>query len=160
MRFTGCLAAIVCASLVGCASPRDVARELMKHGDVQGAERQLVIGARDGDGAAWNDLGVLYHRQGRIGEAVDAFTMGARYGDPTARANLARNGLPIPAADLAGRSSTDALGTGIGAFTDGYNRGGSNFPLPTDAPGSVVCDARQTSMGPPLMNKSFEVNCR
>lgn len=116
------LPVLAIALLFGCASPRQVGSEALARGDLRTAEQQLTIAARQGDGAAWNDLGALYHRQGKIQQAIDAFNMGARYGDPTARANLARNKLPVPAADLA-KSATAPDTSGLAAALDGFNRG-------------------------------------
>lgn len=111
--------------LAGCATAQSLGRASLDRGDLKGAERQLTQSIRQGDTSAWNDLGVTYHRQGRIQEAIDAFNMGARYGDPTARANLARNKLPIPPADLASapRSSSDGVAEAIDGFNRGYSGG-------------------------------------
>lgn len=122
------LSALFTALLFGCAaSPRQLGSEALTRGDLRTAEQQLTIAARQGSGATWNDLGNLYHRQGKIQQAIDAFNMGARYGDPTARANLARNKLPIPPADLvrapSNTSSTDGIAAGIDGFNRGYNSG-------------------------------------
>jgi tetratricopeptide (TPR) repeat protein len=115
--------------LTACATPFRLGEQAFARGDLAGAERQYTTAIRSGDPSAWNNLGVVYYKQGKVQAAIDAFNMGARYGDPTARANLARNHLPIPAADLASAhgSSTD----GMAAALDGFNKGYSG--------GSVTC---------------------
>ncbi len=149
-------------ALSGCADHHRIAQDARNRGDLRSEEHHLSIAARQGDGAAWNDLGVLYTKQGRQQLAVEAFIMGARYGDPTARRNLAARNLAIPAADLAARR-TDALAEGLNAFTQGYTgtrpSQEPNVRLEPSGPSSATCDARQTSMGRG-MNQTFQINCR
>jgi len=117
--------------LIGCAaspSHHQIGVAALNRGDFQSAERELTLAIRDGDSSAWNNLGVTYGKQGRRNAAIDAYKMGARYGDPTARSNLAALNVPIPAADLTSRStesSTDGLANALDGFNRGYQGGGS-----------------------------------
>lgn len=86
--------------LAGCANPHRLGQESLQRGDTQLAERQLQQAIRDGDTSAWTSLAVLYRRQGKAKAATDAYIMGARYGEPIARAALAQMKLPVPPADL------------------------------------------------------------
>ena len=148
------------ALIAGCASPHEAGRAAMERGDFRVAEQELITAARRGDGAAWNDLGVLYHRQGKIQAAIDAFNMAARHGDPTARATLARNKLPVPAPDLAQRPPP-AASDGLAAGLQGFNRGYAPAPTPAQPDAiNLDCTARQTSMGPAAMNRTYNVQCR
>jgi hypothetical protein len=120
------LAIFAAAALVaGCAaSSHELGSQALARQDWAAAEQHLVRAVRNGDRGAWNDLGVAYHRQGRITMAIEAFKMGARYGDPTARANLERNNIPVPPADLAARPAGGDY-SGAAAFLEGFNRGRS-----------------------------------
>jgi hypothetical protein len=153
MRPSVLAAALLCAAVAGCASPLQVGQLLLQQGDLSGAEKQLAIAARQGSGAAWNDLGVVYQREGRTREAIDAFTMGARYGDPTARSNLARSHLPVPPADLAGAAVSPPQDGGPGnleavmrGFLAGQAERAAAQPSVEIRP-TVTCNAQQTAVG-------------
>lgn len=122
MRYMLCAIALL---LTACATPNDLGRQALSRGDLPGAEREFTQAIRHGDASAWNSLGVVYERQNRLRAAVAAYTMGARYGDPTAIENLSHNNLPIPKADLAATrpSSTDGLAAALDAFNRGYSGG-------------------------------------
>jgi hypothetical protein len=111
--------------LAGCASgpsPHYLGAQALRQGDLPTAERHLRQAVSQGESSAWNDLGVVYGRQGRIQLAVDAFKMAARYGDPMGKENLARHNLPIPPADLVKQEQSNSAV--IGELFDSY-RGNS-----------------------------------
>jgi Flp pilus assembly protein TadD len=91
--------------LIGCASTRHEAHQAIHRGDLATAERLLTQSIQQGDRSAWNDLGAVYARQGQRDKAIQHYIMGARWGDPTAQANLAAMNIPVPAPDLAAERS-------------------------------------------------------
>ncbi len=79
----------------------------MNEGDYKLAEKKLLEAIHEGNlatsvqyGLAWNNLGVVYLRTQRKDLATAAFTMAARYGEPSAAKNLALVGRSVPRADL------------------------------------------------------------
>jgi len=83
----------------------------VKKGDMTSAERWFAKAAYSGElrnrGLAWNDLGVIYLRSNRKNQAITAFAMAARYGEPLGGQNLRSLGIPAPQADLLGSVTTD-----------------------------------------------------
>lgn len=86
--------------LTACASLHQEGMQAYRAGNVPLAEQKLQAAIRGGDTEAWNTLGAIYDRTGRRDQAIRAYQMGARYGDPTAQQNLIQKGLPVPPADL------------------------------------------------------------
>ena len=74
----------------------------LEQGDLKMAEQYLdqAIIAGDRLPQTWNNIAVLYSRQGHKDLARDAYTLAARYGNPTSQKNLIKNGWPVPPADL------------------------------------------------------------
>lgn len=141
------VALILCAVLAGCASSpshHQLGSQALSAGDLKTAESELNAAVASGEAAAWNNLGVLYARTGRISQAISAYQMGARHGDPAAQQNLVKRGFPVPPADLkASRSSSsDGWAAALKAFNDGKN-GDSSFRPSTPSPswGPVFCDS-------------------
>lgn len=138
-------ALIIFAALAGCASsPSHFQRgsQALSAGDLKTAETELNAAVASGDAVAWNNLGVLYGRTGRTAQAVSAFQMGARHGDPTAQQNLVKRGLPVPPADLKTTgSSTDGWAAALKGFNDGKNGKSYSNPSSTPPPRPVMCDS-------------------
>lgn len=97
------------AVLAGCVSPAAMKINegvaAANRGDLAAAEQltreALQLGPDAIDRAAGiNNLGTFALRRGDVNEAVRAWTLAARMGDPTAQQNLLNHGAPIPAADL------------------------------------------------------------
>jgi hypothetical protein len=144
------LCATLCACLWGCASPTDVGTRLLNEGAYTAAEQQLMIGANHGDGVAWNNLGVLYERQGRRQESVRALVMAARYGNAVARNTLAVRGLPVPPADLVAVQPSGgpaAVMDVMGGILDGYQQRQANTPIYIDLGRSngITCTSRPSA---------------
>lgn len=149
MRMVYSCAAFCCALLAACAGPTDVGTDLLNKGDYIGAEQQLLAGTREQcaiAGVAWNNLGVLYLRQARGHEAVNAFTMGARCGNAVARATLVRNGWPVPAPDLeaaaneAARQNAEAA---LRGFTEGVESRRQSYSPPA-FPDPITCRSQRS----------------
>jgi hypothetical protein len=156
---------VLVAALTGCATPTvSLGYAAAQRGDWATAERLALQSIRDGDdvGLAWNNLGFVYAKTGRRDMAVRAWSMGARYGDTTAQANLVSAGQPVPAPDLIARNSTgsDLATLAIilgGSAVSGYNQGraaGSTAAPPTiqvpkPASNTVTCTSTVVS---PVVN--------
>lgn len=124
------------ALLIGCATADyNAGTRAAEAGNYAVAERHLLAAIRQGETAAWNNLGVVYDRTRRTDMANRAFNMGARHGHPVAQQNLIARGLPVPAADLASSGSSD--GAAIAAMLQGFNAG-RNQPSK-----SVICDTKK-----------------
>lgn len=113
----------VVVALAGCASgpdSRQAAEQAMAARDYVTAERQLQEVLREGreTGLAWNNLGVVYLRTGRLPQAHGALTMGARYGEQLAQQNLVSQGWPVPAVDLVATSSEANAAAALLYFTN------------------------------------------
>lgn len=93
------LLAITFAGLcAGCAVNNGY--KALNDGDLNLAYRQASAAAAQGDPSGYTNLGVVYLKQGRTGDAIAMYTVAARMGEPVAVSNLAQLGAPIPAADL------------------------------------------------------------
>lgn len=142
-------ALIICAVLAGCAtspSHYQLGSQALSAGDLKTAETELNAAIASGDSSAWNNLGVLYVRTGRTSQAISAYQMGARHGDPVAQQNLVKRGLPVPPADLkassSSSSSADGWAAALKAFNDGKN--GNSYSRPSSSSpsrGPVFCDS-------------------
>lgn len=141
------VALILCAILTGCAFPPShyqTGSQALSAGDFKTAETELNAAIAAGDPSAWNNLGVLYARTGRTSQAISAYHMGARHGDPVAQQNLVKRGFPVPPVDLkaSSSSSSDGWAAALKAFNDGKN-GNSYFrpSSPSPSRGPVFCDS-------------------
>lgn len=160
------LSMAVCACVAGCATAQGAAgRQLLKTGDWAGAERQLHEATNRGDNSAWNDLGIAHERQGATQLAINAYIIGARYGDTSAQQNLVRLGLPVPEADKAAqaRAGGEALLGILGSLAEGYNAGTRAAPpdwsLGLGSGGTRFCDATPTTFGPGVVHQ-YTIRCR
>lgn len=117
---------IVCAGLrtfllasvivAGCAMQRPLSEiyrfeiEAAERGDFQVAENSLGRKASAGDLDAMVVLGVLYYeKMGRQNQGINLITLAARRGSTNAQQVLASMGKPVPAPDLARRSSSTVI---------------------------------------------------
>lgn len=119
------LTTLVLVLLAGCANYATEQANAYRRGDFAEAERLALqaISAGNELDKSWFNLGVTYQRTGRQAQAVKAYTMAARYGHPRGQQALVSLNQPVPAADLAQRSSTDGIAAGIDGFNRGYNSG-------------------------------------
>lgn len=136
--------------MIACASVTSDGTEALRAGNYAEAERLLLQGIQESDqpGTAWNNLGVLYLRQGNRALATQCFTMSARHGEPLAQQKLIGMGLPVPAADLGAQaSSADSAAWQflLGAAAASRLKSGAGSvqpsiaPVGSSAPSSVKC---------------------
>ncbi|MCY1169054.1 hypothetical protein D9M73_90680 [compost metagenome] len=89
-----------------CATMSQKGLAQLEQGDPKTAVSTLRVAVSKGDMNAWNNLGVAYARLGDEVNAVEAFKMGARYGDTSAIANLKRRNLVPPLPELADKATS------------------------------------------------------
>lgn len=118
------LTALLLALLAGCANYATEQANAYRRGDFAQAERLALQAIRSGHelDKSWFNLGLTYQRTGRQAQAIRAYTMGARYGDPRSQQALVSLNQPVPAADLAQRG-TDGIAAGLDGFNRGYGSG-------------------------------------
>lgn len=122
-------------ALTGCASIYNDGTKASEAGNWPLAEKLLIQAIHEGDNVpgAWNNLGVVYQRTGRLPQAIQAYTIAARYGDSVAQQNLVALGKPVPPTDLArpgasNMSNAEAILLLTGAAAQGYTQGRANAP--------------------------------
>lgn len=150
MCHTRVICAVIAAILAGCATAPGLADQSAaagRAGDLAQAERLAVAAIRAGDqpGKAWHNLGVALARTGRPAQAEQAFTMSARYGYADAQLALAREGRPVPAADLVPRPGVAApslADAALKGYLDGLARGAAD-----PGPGRVDCTSTARGAG-------------
>ncbi len=107
--------AVLFLALAGCVSPAaikiDQGTEAANRGDLATAEALVREGLQLGPTAAEravgiNNLGTFALRRGDRDEAIRAWTLAARMGDPSAIQNLYSERAPVPTADLAVQASS------------------------------------------------------
>ena len=104
--------AFISLALGACASTEidhQEFRDAVEKGECNRAEAIARPYAQSGNAVAVNDIGVVYDNCFRDTQrAAGYYTLAARMGDNTARMNLTRLGLSVPAPDLAQHESSNA----------------------------------------------------
>lgn len=99
---------MVCGTLAGCASP---SQQAFSNGDNwNGCKLLMAAGPknpREFTNAGWCYANGYYVETSRE-KAFAYWTLAARHGEPTARSNLAMNGQPVPADDIARSASANS----------------------------------------------------
>lgn len=136
------------AALASCHTTGYLGTEAAKAGRYAEAEPLLLQAIREGDepGVAWTNLGVIYSRTNRPKQATEAVIMGARYGDSNAQSALVKAGRPVPPADLAPKTMSDAqllLMMG-GSLAQGWNAGART---PASPPMPITCNSTRFHSG-------------
>lgn len=139
------------AVLAGCASPASIKINegvtAANRGDLAAAEQLTREGLQLSPDAAdravgINNLGTFALRRGDLAEAVRAWTLAARMGDPSAQQNLLNHGAPVPAADLAPQAAAGG-GGGLDAalllFLAGSQGGGQCIHQKAGSYGVTTC---------------------
>lgn len=146
-------ALLLALCLAGCVTMQQQARPYIEKGDYVTAISLLEQGIQRGEVRAWNDLGVVYTRMGNRERAIQAYTMGARYGDPAAQQNLISGGLPVPPADLATvRAQQRAANAAETAATMQIINTLTPPPQPIQMPRSVNCTSTR-------LGTTVQTNC-
>lgn len=143
--------------LAGCASFDDLGIRALNAGNLPLAETRFNQAIQTGSVESWNNLGVVHQRAGRMDQAVSAYTLAARYGNPTAQQNLLLLGKPVPPADLAPVRQVAAESSGgaalaaslAAALAEGYADGKQSAldsaraaPAKPVAPGKTTCESK------------------
>jgi hypothetical protein len=133
--------ALLVLALTGCAaSQHRQARQHINKGEHWTAISMLQMEVQNGNWRAWNDMGVAYQRVGEPDKAIQAYTMGARWGDATAQQNLINLNAQVPPADLAAvQSQRDAANAAGAAAALQYLR--ATTPPPVQPPRTVNCNS-------------------
>lgn len=146
-----CIAALCAVALLaGCATTFDEGVSAFNSGNYRVAEMRFAEAAQQGEPAAWSNLGLVYERTGKMGRAIDAYTLGARYGVYHAQQQLVRLGREVPPADLytsrqAPTSSGwgDALAIGLSGAA-AYQSGLNSVPRQPSQPAAVQAPSKTT----------------
>lgn len=148
-----CIAALCVALLAGCATTFDQGVSAFNSGNYRVAEMRFAEAAQQGEPAAWSNLGLVYERTGKMGRAIDAYTLGARYGVYHAQQQLIRLGRDVPPADLyTPRQQAQSSGwgdalligiTGATAYQNGLNSVPRQPSQPTyQPPPKATCSSK------------------